>query len=71
MKITDCEIGPMPKDLFDEMPSIKVTFENGSTKTLFQFYPDEISFNKSEVIGKTEAEVRLLKQQKDTYFLKN
>ena len=71
LKIINCVIGPMPKDIFDEMPWIKVTFEDGLEKKLFQFYPDEISFNKNEIIGKTEKEVHQMKQKKDIEYLRS
>lgn len=72
MKITHAVIGPMPKALFDPtMPTVTVTFEDGSTKALFSFYPDEISFRESEVVGLTEAEVRDLRHQKDVRYLQS
>ena len=52
MKITDVTITPMPRPMplgmFDPMPEVIATFEDGSTKTLFSFYPDEVSFQASE-----------------------
>ena len=71
MKITHAVIGPMPKNLFDPMPTISVTFEDGSTKSLFSFYPDEISFRESEVVGLTEAEVYDLRHRKDVRYLQS
>jgi hypothetical protein len=71
MKITQCTIGPMPKSLFDNMPSVIVTLEDGSTKKLFEFYPDEISFTESEIIGKTEDEVHKLRTEKDIRYLQS
>ena len=53
-KIVACIIGPYPKSLFDEMPKVKATFDNGETKELFSFYPDELSFSESEFIGLAE-----------------
>ena len=70
MKITDIVITPMPASFFDPMPSIIATFEDNSTKTLFSFYPDEISFSASEFIGLTEAEARQLKSRKDRSFIR-
>ena len=37
---------------------MKVQFNNGDEKTLFEFYPDEISFKESEFIGLTEESAR-------------
>jgi len=55
MKITSTIITPMPRPMpqgmFDPMPEVVATFEDGSTKTLFSFYPDEIQFHATEFIG--------------------
>jgi hypothetical protein len=47
-----------------------VTFEDDSTKTLFSFYPDEVSFHESEFVGLTEQEARGLFHNKDTAYLR-
>lgn len=74
-KITSVEIGPMPRPMpegmFDDMPAVTATFDDGSTKKLFKFYPDEISFTASEFVGLTEQEARDLKQRKDKTFLRS
>lgn len=70
-KIVKCEIGPYPKSLFDEMPKVKATFDNGETKELFSFYPDEINFAEGEFIGKTAAEAVALKGKKDVAYLQS
>jgi len=46
------------------------TFVDGSTKTLFSFYPDEVSFQPAEFIGLTEEEAHSLFQRKDTAYLR-
>jgi hypothetical protein len=61
---------PMPQGMFDPMPEVIATFEDGSTKTLFSFYPDEVSFRASEFVGLTEEEAHSLFQQKDTAYLR-
>jgi hypothetical protein len=53
------------------MPEVIATFEDGSTKTLFSFYPDEVSFHASEFVGLTEQEARALFHQKDTAYLRS
>jgi len=40
-------------------------------KTLFSFYPDEISFTESEFVGLTEDEAGKLKYKKDVEYLRN
>ena len=61
MKITSAIITPMPE--------VIATFENGSSKSLFTFYPDEISFRESEFVSLTEEEAHSLFQQKNTAYL--
>jgi hypothetical protein len=69
--IVACTIGPYPKSLFDKMPSVSVTFDNGISKVLFEFYPDEIQFGQAEFIGLTEAQARQLKFNKDKRYLQS
>ena len=75
MKITSAIITPMPRPMpqgmFDPMPEVVATCEDGSTKKLFSFYPDEISFQPSEFVGLTEEEAEALRHRKDTAFLKS
>ena len=80
MKITvpiiiKCEIGryprPMPDEMFDPMPKIKVRFDNGEAKALYEFYPDEISFVESEFIGLTEESAYRLRFDKDKKFIQS
>jgi len=74
-RIVSAEIGPMPRQksagLFDAMPRVTVTFDDGAVKVLFEFYPDEIAFCPSEFIGLTEAQARDLRRRKDTSFLRS
>lgn len=73
--IVKCTIGPfprpMPEGMWDKMPAVNVTFSDGTEKSLFEFYPDEISFSESEFIGLTIAEARNLKTQKDLIFIQS
>ena len=62
---------PMPIGMFDPMPQVIATFEDGTTKPLFSFFPDEISFRASEFIGLTEPEAHSLYQKKDTSYLRS
>ena len=75
MKITSAIITPMPRPMpegmFDPMPEVVATFEDGTTKPLFSFYPDEITFRASEFAGLTEEEAKALRQRKDVAFLKS
>lgn len=77
MRIVAATIGPMPRPIkdaagiFDSMPNITATFENGQVKELFSFYPDELSFTTSEFIGLTEQEARALRLKKDVVYLRS
>ena len=77
MRIVAATIGPMPRPLedpagiFDRMPNITATFENGQVKELFSFYPDELSFTASEFVGFTEQEARALRFKKDVEYLRS
>ena len=74
MKITDAFITamprPMPQGMFDPMPEVIATFEDGTRKSLFSFFPDEVSFRASEFVGLTEEEAHSLFQQKDIAYLR-
>jgi hypothetical protein len=73
--IIKCIIGPYPRPMaegmFDPMPEVKVQFNNGEEKTLFEFYPDEISFKESEFLGLTEESARRLKFEKDKRYIQS
>ena len=62
---------PMPEGMFDSIPKLSVKFSNGEEKTLFEFYPDEISFSETEFIGLTETESLRLKFEKYIKFLQS
>jgi len=61
---------PKPVGLGDRMPVVRATFDDGTVKDLFSFYPDEIQFAEGELIGLTESEARELRRQKDVRFLR-
>ena len=73
--IVNCTIESYPRPLesgfFDPMPKVKVRFNNGDEKTLFDFYPDEISFEESEFIGLNEESARRLKFEKDKRYIQS
>ena len=69
MKIASASISAMPKNFFDAMPKVTATFEDGSKRDLFSFYPDEISFTADEFIGLTEQEAYDLRHKKDVAYL--
>jgi len=70
--ITDCRITAMPKSFMDPMPMVVVSMSDGTVdKTLFSYYPDEISFTSEEFIGLTQDEAWQLKFKKDVKYLKS
>jgi hypothetical protein len=66
-----CSIGPMPQGMFDPMPKVVVTFDDGQTAELFTFYPDKIQVRPEDFIGKEEAEARRLHFEKDRAYLRS
>ena len=60
---------PKPIGLSDPIPVVTATFDDGSRKQLFSFYPDEIRFDEGELIGLTEAEAHALRRRKDLTYL--
>lgn len=70
--IAACKIGPYPKSFFDlDMPKVAVTYNDGKEETLFQFYPDELSFSESEFIGLTRDQAMSLRHRKDVAYLQS
>lgn len=74
-KIISAVIGPMPRPMpvgmFDPMPRVTVTFDDKSTKELFLYFPDEITFTENEFIGLTEDQAMDLKVQKHLKYLQS
>ncbi len=63
---------PMPEGMFDPMPKVYVTLEDGLAEhLLFEYYPDEISFKAEEFIGLTPLQARALKTKKDRQYLQS
>src|SRR5207245_5555548 len=52
-----------PLGLLDPMPVVRATFDDGTRKDLFSFYPDEIRFDEGELIGLTEIEASALRRR--------
>lgn len=71
MKIISARISELPKFLFDKMPHVFVTLENGKSEFLFEYYPDEISFTPDEFVGLTIEEAHNLKFKKDKAYLQS
>jgi hypothetical protein len=61
----------MPESLFDPMPEVHVTYEDGTKEFLFSYYPDEVSFNSKEFIGLTRSDAFRLHLTKDKAYLQS
>jgi len=70
-KIISARITEQPKSLFDPMPKVFVTMEDGVEEFLFEYYPDEISFSPQEFKGLTLADAKYLKIIKDKNYLQS
>ena len=70
-KIVMAQITPLPKKFGDPMPRVIATFDDDTTKELFEYYPDEISFTSEEFIGLTEVQAYQLKFNKDKKYLQS
>jgi hypothetical protein len=80
-KIVSVKLGPFLNSkqllqLWSFSPSITdckvfATFDNGISKTLFNYFHDEISFSEDELIGLTESQARDLKRKKDISYLQS
>lgn len=62
---------PMPVGMFDPMPQVFVTTQNGMEHYLYQYYPDEITFTEQEFVGLTLDKARGLKFEKDKTYLQS
>jgi hypothetical protein len=71
MKITSARITPLPECFGDPLPVVWVTLEDGHDEELFEYYPDEISFDTQEFLGLTISEARALRAKKDVDFLRS
>ena len=73
-RITRVEISsiprPKPLGLFDPTPVVTATFDDGSRRELFSFYPDEIRFDEGELVGLTEVEAHELRHERDVAYLR-
>lgn len=74
-RIVDCTVGPyprpMPEGMFDPMPKVSVTYDDGTAEDLFSFYPGEISFRRDEFLGLTREEAGDLFHRKDVAYLRS
>lgn len=71
MKVISARITEQPKSLFDEMPRVYATTEDGVEHYLYTYYPDEIRFTESEFIGLTLEECGALYTKKDVAYLRS
>lgn len=70
LKIVEAHITKQPVQLFDPLPEVVVTYNDGVVENLFSYYPDEISFVAEEFIGLTRQQALELKGKKDVAYLR-
>jgi hypothetical protein len=70
MTIVKARITEQPKSMFDPIPEVWVTYEDGEEEKLFSYYPDEISFDTSEFVGLTREQAIKLRVKKDIEYLR-
>ncbi len=68
-RIISATISAIPREVWEPLPVVKATFSDGSVRTLFSYFPDEVSFLPAEFVGLTEEEAKALKAKKDTRYL--
>jgi antirestriction protein ArdC len=68
-QIVSARITDLPKKIGDPLPEVWATFQDGTDKMLFTYYPDEISFQAQDFIGLTEEEATLFKFGRDRAYL--
>ena len=68
-RIVSVVISPIPREVWEPLPVVTATFDDGSKRELFSYFPDEISFLPSEFVGLTEEEATALKAKKDSVYL--
>jgi len=71
MKIVSARITDQPKSMFDPMPRVYATTDDGQECFLFEYYPDEISFTPSEFVGLDLEQATNLKGKKDRAYLRS
>jgi hypothetical protein len=68
-RIVSVVISAIPREVWKPLPVVTATFDDGSTRELFSYLPDEIPFLPAEFVGLTEDEARALKAKKDRVYL--
>jgi hypothetical protein len=71
MTIVKARVTAQPKSIFDPMPEVWVTYDDGEEEKLFSYYPDEISFDVHEFIGLTREGAFKLYHKKDVAYLQS
>lgn len=70
--ITTVRITPLPRALFDPMPTVYAQVEGQDEEIrLFSFYPDEITFTETELLGLTVEQTQQLRHNKDVAYLRS
>jgi hypothetical protein len=62
---------PTPEGMLDPMPEVVVRVDGGEERTLFSYYPDELSFRAAEFVGLTVDEALALRHRRDVAYLRS
>ena len=62
---------PMPAGMFDPMPAVAVTYEDGTTERLFEFFPDELTFHADDFMWLTREQALELRHKRDVAYLQS
>lgn len=66
MRIVDVK-----SEVFYGEVQLTAVYEDGKEEFLFGYFPDEYTFSKEELIGKTQLEAYELKAKKDLAYLRS
>jgi hypothetical protein len=70
-RVKSANVGNPNVGMFDPMPKVKVTYQDGTEEELFSYYPDEISFSPHEFVGLTREQACELRTKKDVSYLRS
>jgi hypothetical protein len=69
MGIKECTIERNTE--FGAVNKVNVVYEDGSTEELFSYFPDELSFEEEEFIGRTKQQAMDLFHKRDVEYLQS
>lgn len=70
-RIVNVQFSPVPKSIFEPKPFVTALYDDDSEGKLFDYFSDEVSFTREELIGLTRVEAMQLLHRKETEFCKS